>query len=54
MRQLWAPWRVDFITAPKPSGCFFCEAAKAAPERDAELHVLARTEHCLAIMNKYP
>ena len=54
MRQLWAPWRVDFITGPKASGCFFCEAAQAPPERDAALHVLARTEHCLVIMNKYP
>ena len=54
MRQLWAPWRVDFIKGPRASGCFFCEAAAAAAERDAELHVLARTPSSLALMNLYP
>jgi len=54
MRQLWAPWRVEFIKGEKPPGCFFCEAAEAGPQRDAELHVLARTEWSLAIMNRYP
>jgi ATP adenylyltransferase len=54
MRQLWAPWRVEFIKGKKQPGCFFCEAAAAGAERDAELHVLARTEWSLAIMNRYP
>jgi len=54
MRQLWAPWRVDFITGPKASGCFLCEAAAAPPERDEELHILSRTDLSLAIMNRYP
>jgi ATP adenylyltransferase len=54
MRQLWAPWRLDCIKGPKASGCFFCEAAEAPPERDSELHVLKRTELSLAIMNRYP
>ncbi len=54
MRQIWAPWRGEFITGPKPSGCFLCEAAAAPPERDAELHILARTASSLAILNRYP
>ncbi|GAC1481457.1 MAG: HIT domain-containing protein [Candidatus Dormibacteria bacterium] len=54
MRQIWAPWRVDFIKGPKSLRCFLCDAAEAAPERDAELHILARTELCLVMMNKYP
>ena len=54
MRQLWAPWRVEFIKAGKASSCFFCEAATAPEQRDAELHVLARTPKSLAIMNLYP
>ncbi len=24
-KPLWAPWRMEFIKAPKPAGCIFCE-----------------------------
>ena len=54
MQHLWAPWRMEFIKGPKPSGCFFCEAAAADPSDDAELLVLARGELALAILNRYP
>ena len=54
MQHLWAPWRLEFIKGPKPSGCFFCEAAAADPSRDAELLVLTRTPRALAILNRYP
>lgn len=45
---------MEFIKGPKPSGCFFCDAANAAPDRDRELLVLARTELVLAMLNRYP
>jgi ATP adenylyltransferase len=45
---------MEFIKGPKPSGCFFCEAAAADPSRDAELLVLVRTELALAMLNRYP
>ena len=54
MQHLWAPWRMEFIKGPKPSGCFFCEAAAADPSDDAKHLVLARTEFALAILNRYP
>jgi ATP adenylyltransferase len=54
MQHLWAPWRMEFIKGPKPSGCFFCEAAAADPSDDAQLLVLARGELALAILNRYP
>jgi ATP adenylyltransferase len=54
MRQLWAPWRVEFIKGPRASECFFCEAAAAPEQRDAELHVVARTARSIVIMNRYP
>src|SRR5581483_3474350 len=25
MKQLWAPWRIDYIKGEKPSGCILCE-----------------------------
>jgi ATP adenylyltransferase len=54
VQHLWAPWRLEFIKGPKPSGCFFCEAAAADPAKDAEHLVLARTERSLALLNRYP
>src|SRR6267143_458441 len=54
MQHLWAPWRMEFIKGPKPSGCFFCEAAAADPSDDADHLVLARGEFALAILNRYP
>jgi ATP adenylyltransferase len=54
MQHLWAPWRMEFIKAPKPSGCFFCEAAAADPSDDATHLVLARGESALVILNRYP
>ena len=54
MQHLWAPWRMEFIKGPKPSGCFFCEAAAADPSDDAQLLVLARGKLALAILNRYP
>ena len=54
MQHLWAPWRMEFIKRPQPSGCFFCEAAAADPSADADHLVLARGELALAILNRYP
>ncbi len=54
MRHLWAPWRMEFIKGPKPSGCFFCEAAAADPKGDPDHLVLARGGLALAILNRYP
>jgi ATP adenylyltransferase len=54
MQHLWAPWRMEFIKGPKPSGCFFCEAAAADPSEDALHLVLARGDLALVILNRYP
>ncbi len=45
---------MQFIKGPKPSGCFFCEAAGADPSDDADYLVLARGDLALAILNRYP
>lgn len=52
MKQLWAPWRIDYILGPKPDTCVFC--LPQGTEEDAERLVLYRGEHCFVIMNKYP
>jgi len=54
---LHAPWRIEFILAPKPPGCFFCEAAQLdAKDRAAwkRTLLLYRDPRALIIMNRYP
>ena len=52
---LYAPWRLDYIqaVADGPKDCFLCSAAKSPDKDDANL-VLARSTHCLLMLNKYP
>jgi ATP adenylyltransferase len=52
--NLWAPWRVGFLTGPKPSTCFLCTSPQAAPEEHRGLYLLERREHCFVIFNRYP
>lgn len=54
MENLWAPWRMAFITpkTPPPPGCIFC--TQPAAQRDDEYHVLYRGERCFMMLNRYP
>lgn len=54
MERLWAPWRMEYIRAPKTGECFICEAVAADPSRDREVLVLHRGELACVILNKYP
>jgi ATP adenylyltransferase len=49
MKDLWAPWRIEYIQGPKPGACVFCEALT----HDDPL-VLKRGQGCFAIMNRFP
>jgi ATP adenylyltransferase len=53
-QNLWAPWRIQYIQGlSRKSDCFLCDAL-ATPEKDAENHVLWRTQHALVVFNKFP
>ena len=53
-RPLWAPWRMEFIKAPKRAGCIFCEFP-AAPEADDRANlVVHRSAHAFTCLNRYP
>lgn len=55
MNQIWAPWRMEYIRG-KGKGfdsCVFCQLA-AQPEGDAAQHVIARSTHTFATLNRYP
>ena len=53
-QQLWAPWRMEFIRAPKAEECFLCRILREGPEKDAENLVVRRGEACFLLMNRYP
>jgi ATP adenylyltransferase len=50
---LWAPWRIEYIRAPRDEGCFFCDYW-ANPGDDEKNLVLLRGRECFAVLNKYP
>lgn len=52
MKQLWAPWRLQYVAAPKAEGCIFCAAAAGGDDR-ASLTVY-RSVLAFAILNLFP
>ncbi len=52
MRQLWAPWRLEYIQGVDTGdGCFLCLAAAAG---DEEALVVHRGELAFVLLNKFP
>ena len=51
-RPLWAPWRMEFITAPKPGTCFLCD--KGTEDHDRENHIIARAQWTFLLLNTFP
>jgi ATP adenylyltransferase len=51
-KQLWAPWRLDYITqADEQHGCVFCDAVEGS---DEDRLVIQRGERAFALLNKFP
>ncbi len=52
MRQLWAPWRLEYVQgADEDTGCVFCRAGEAG---DREGLVVHRGERAFVLLNKFP
>jgi ATP adenylyltransferase len=52
MKQLWAPWRLEYIAgADEDGGCIFCLAVAGSDEDGLVVH---RGTHGFVLMNKYP
>jgi ATP adenylyltransferase len=55
MEVLHAPWRIDYILAPKPpdgDNSLFLRIAQS--NDDVAHHVIARSRTCFALLNTYP
>ena len=47
MKQLWAPWRLEYIkSADEDAGCVFCAADESL--------LVTRGKHALVLLNKFP
>ena len=52
MKQLWAPWRLEYIQgADEQEGCVFCRAAGLGDEDGLVVH---RGERAFVLVNRYP
>ena len=53
-KNLWAPWRIEYIQSlDKGGGCFICDAIKS-PDDDDKNFVLWRSANSIVIFNRYP
>ena len=51
-KQLWAPWRLEYIKqADEQGGCVFCDAAAGDDEEKLIVH---RGQHAFVLLNKFP
>jgi ATP adenylyltransferase len=53
-QPLWAPWRMEFIRAEKPTGCIFCDFPAAPESRDRENLLVHRSAHAFTCLNRFP
>ena len=51
MKQIWAPWRVEYIQAGKAEGCVFCNAGAVKPGEEL---VLWNGSASVVLLNKFP
>ena len=52
MKQIWAPWRMEYIQQEKTEGCILCE--KPGQDSDEANYILYRGDGNYIIMNAYP
>ncbi|MBN1818493.1 MAG: HIT domain-containing protein [Sedimentisphaerales bacterium] len=53
-KNLWAPWRMEYIRGlGEKTDCFLCDYV-SSPDKDADHHVLWRTERSLVVFNRFP
>ena len=52
MKQLWAPWRLEYIaSADEQTGCIFCLAEEGDDEERLVVH---RGDRAFVLLNKFP
>ena len=52
MKQLWAPWRMEYVKSEKSDECIFCSLPKE--NDDTNNYILHRGQSAFIIMNIFP
>ena len=52
MKDLWAPWRIEYIRSEKTGACFICDALAASDDRSNL--IVSRGQTCCVIINRFP
>lgn len=52
MKQIWAPWRIEYIQMEKEERCILCQKPKL--NKYSSNYILYRGDNNFVIMNKYP
>ena len=52
MKQLWAPWRMEYVKSEKSDECIFCSLPKE--NDDTKNYILHRGQSAFIIMNIFP
>jgi ATP adenylyltransferase len=53
MKELWAPWRMEYILGAKAQGCIFCQMPSEASAFRERLVLLVQP-HAFVCLNRYP
>ena len=51
---LWAPWRMDYILAPKEKECIFCGVDRASEDERRQRLVVCTTPRAYVMLNRFP
>ena len=52
MKQLWAPWRMEYLKSDKSEDCIFCSLPREGD--DTKNYILYRGQSAFIIMNIFP
>jgi ATP adenylyltransferase len=53
-KPLWAPWRIEFIRAPKDERCFLCGLETEQTDSVEERLIVYRSKTAFVILNRFP
>ena len=52
MKQIWAPWRLEYILGDKANECIFCPTLKE--KHSKQKLILFNGNHSIVMLNRYP
>ena len=53
-KNLWAPWRIEYILSSKDQGCFLCDRKEKNSNKKDDEYVIYRSRNAFVMLNAYP